>query len=194
MRKLALVFIVAFPLFAQENPDHFLARIRAGILHEAVSPVTVDAIPTPLSAKTFNITAKQFEFDVSPAPFVVNQGDSVTLNITVPSNDGSGSFGHGFFLETYFEPQTPFLINRGQTRSVTFVANTPGTFTYICSQSSCGSGHTLMNGTFTVQAVQAAAPTISSLNPATGPTNGGTIVSINGANFVNGATVKFGSS
>ena len=111
----------------------------------------------------------------------------------MPSNDSSGKNGHGFFLENYFE-QTNFFIQAGQTRTVTFVANNAGTFTYICTQSLCGSGHTLMNGTFTVQQPQAAAPTISSLSPASGPTNGGTVVAIGGANFANGATVKFGTS
>jgi IPT/TIG domain len=202
MRKLLLFILTVVslePLHAADvhnatPPDEFLARIHAGLIQETLGRVVTDAEPAPLSAKTFNITAKQFEFDVSPSPFIVNVGDNVTLNISVPSNDGSGSFGHGFFLETYFEPQTPFLINRGQTRQVTFVANSPGTFTYICSQSSCGSGHSLMNGTFTVNATQAAPPTISSINPSSGTPNGGNLVTITGANFVNGATVKFDTS
>jgi hypothetical protein len=202
MRKflLFILTVVSFaPLYAADAhnatpPNEFLARIRAGILQETLGRVVTDAEPTPLSTKTFNVVAKQFEFDFTPSPFVVNQGDNVTLNISVPNNDGSGSFGHGFFLETYFEPQTPFLINRGQTRQVTFVANMPGTFTYICTQSSCGSGHSLMNGTFTVNAVQASPPTISSINPSSGTPNGGNLVSITGANFANGATVKFDAS
>jgi hypothetical protein len=181
-------------------PDEFLARIHAGILQETLGRVATDAQPAPLAAKTFNIvasagsSASSFKFTVTPSPFVVNQGDDVTLNISVPSNDGSGNFGHGFFLETYFEPQTPFIINRGQTRQVTFVANSPGTFTYLCTQSSCGIGHTIMNGTFTVNAVQASPPTISSINPSSGTPNGGNLVSITGANFVNGAAVKFDTS
>jgi len=77
---------------------------------------------------------------------------------------------------------------------VTFVANQPGTFSYICTQSSCGVGHTLMGGTFTVQAAQAAPPAITSISPSTGTPNGGTIVSITGTNFANGAAVKFDTS
>jgi IPT/TIG domain len=201
MRK-SLLFILTVlffaPLHAADNhnatpPNEFLARVRAGIVQETLGRIVSDAQPAPLAAKTFNIVAKQFEFDVTPSPFVVNAGDNVTLNISVPANDGSGSFGHGFFLENYFE-NLNFDIQPGQTRQVTFVANSPGTFTYICTQSSCGSGHSLMNGTFTVQAVQAAAPTISSINPSSGTPNGGNLVTITGANFVNGATVKFGTS
>ena len=40
---------------------------------------------------------------------------------------------------------------------------------------------------------QNAAPTISSINPTSGPTSGGTAVNITGANFVLGAVVLFGS-
>jgi uncharacterized protein (TIGR03382 family) len=40
--------------------------------------------------------------------------------------------------------------------------------------------------------VQAAAPTVASLNPSTGPTAGGTAITITGANFVAGAQVRIG--
>lgn len=207
MRKFALsilLFLAIAPLHAQElhkatDLHEFLMRAKAGIVHDAISPVTVDAQPAPFASKTFNITAiagsannaSSFRFDVTPTPFAVNAGDSVTINITVPSNDQStGGIGHGFFLESYFE-NFSFLISRGQTRSINFVANQPGTFSYICTQSSCGVGHTVMGGTFTVNAVQAPAPTIASLNPATGPTSGGNVVTISGANFTANASVKF---
>jgi len=209
MRKLLLVIssMLALPLFAQDvhqatDLDELLHRIHAGLIHEATSAVAIDAMPAPLDSKTFNITAQatngsqasSYQFTVSPSPFVVNQGDSVTLNITVPSGDKStGNVGHGFFLETYFE-NFNFIIAKGQTRSVSFVANQPGTFSYICTQSACGVGHTTMGGVFTVQAVQAAPPTITSISPSSGSPNGGTIVSITGTNFANGATVKFDTS
>src|SRR5437016_12882257 len=196
MRKLLLFILTVLsfaPLHAADAhnatpPDEFLARVHAGIIQETLGRVATDAQPAPLAAKTFNIVASasnanqpsSFKFTVTPSPFVVNQGDNVTLNISVPSNDSSGSFGHGFFLENYFENLT-FDITPGQTRQVTFVANSPGTFTYICTQSSCGSGHSLMNGTFTVNAVQAAAPAISSINPSSGTPNGGNLVTITGA-------------
>jgi heme/copper-type cytochrome/quinol oxidase subunit 2 len=208
MRKLLLVILsmLVTPLFGQDvhqatDLNELLHRIHAGIIQQATSPVTIDAMPAPLAAKTFTVTAQAtsgnvastYQFTVSPTPFVVNQGDSVTLNITVPSTDKSTGGSHGFFLETYFE-NFDFFINRGQTRTITFVANQPGTFSYICTQSNCGVGHTLMGGTFTVQAVQAAAPSIASISPSSGSPNGGTIVTITGANFANGATVKFDTS
>jgi plastocyanin len=38
------------------------------------------------------------------------------------------------------------------------------------------------------------APTITNISPATGPTSGGTLITITGTNFQNGATVKIGAS
>lgn len=49
-----------------------------------------------------------------------------------------------------------------------------------------------ING-FTFQQPPAPAPSISSLSPTSGPTDGGTLVTINGANFQSGAKVFFGS-
>jgi hypothetical protein len=190
------------PLHAAEvhrasTPDEFLVRVRSGLVQENLGRIVTDAMPVTQATKVFNISASSgsssssFKFTVSPSPFVVNQGDSVTLNISVPSNDQS-TVGHGFLMENFFEDGV--LIPRGQTRTVQFVANMVGPFTYICNQSSCGTGHTIMNGTFTVNALQAAPPTISSINPNTGSTGGGNIVTITGTNFNNSPGVTFDTS
>ncbi len=146
---------------------------------------------TSAAAKVFNVTARTFQFDFSPSPFVVNQGDSVTLNITVPANDAS-AFGHGFFLEQYVT--SSISIAPGQTVPVSFIANVPGTFAFACTVS-CGIGHGGMNGTLIVHAVEPLpAPSLSSFNPTSGPTAGGTVVAITGANFQNGAAARFGDT
>lgn len=142
-----------------------------------------DAI-TANATKSFTVVAKRFTFTFSPSPFVVNQGDTVTLDIT------SSDVEHGFLLDQYFPGGTTF--SPGQHRTVTFVANTAGTFTYLCTFF-CGSGHGSMNGVFTVNAAASPAPTVSSFTPRTGSTSGGTVVAITGSNFQNGATLKFGS-
>ncbi|HET7710489.1 MAG TPA: IPT/TIG domain-containing protein, partial [Thermoanaerobaculia bacterium] len=124
------------------------------------------------------------QFNINPSPFVVNQGDQVTLIIT------AGDTTHGFFLETYDTAGPP--IAAGRSRTVTFTANTAGTFTYFCTFQ-CGEGHGVMNGVFTVNQA-AAPPTITSLAPASGPVGGGTNVVITGTNFQNNATVRFGNA
>ncbi len=189
-----LLSLAAYPLAAQEHqhgpmtPDQLRAMLLSISDH---GPAVTGVTPNPnATTKTFTITAKQFTFVVSPLPFTVNQGDTVVLNISVPSNDGS-SIGHGFLMDTYFI--SGVTIGRGQTKQVTFVATTPGMFGYICTQSACGTGHSNMFGQMQVNAVSNPAPSVSSFAPTGGSTAGGTSVAIAGANFVSGATVKFGS-
>jgi plastocyanin len=167
------------------------------------SAVTTDAMPAANAAitakpapnatsKTFNITARQFAYSVSPSPFIVNQGDDVTLNISVPSNDGS-SVGHGFFLESYM-PGGAVSIDHAGSDTVHFVASIPGTFTYFCTVV-CGSGHPGMNGILTVMATtQLPPPAVTSVSPASGPSAGGNSVTISGSGFQANATVLFGGS
>jgi IPT/TIG domain-containing protein len=190
----ALLFISTVA-FAQQSHqatpiDQLMEKVHAHhhLVAEMEVPKQADGFDAA-AAKSFVITAKKFEFTVSPSPFVVNQGDSVTLDVTVLASDGTQ---HGFFLEHYFE-QTSFFINAGQHRTVTFVANQPGTFTFFCTQGLCGIGHGNMNGILVVQAAPAP-PSIDSFNPTTGTTAGGTLVSISGTGFQNGATTKFGGT
>lgn len=179
---------------------HDMAAMAEAMKWEG-SAVTIDAMPAANAAmmanaspnatsKTFNITARQFQYSVTPFPFVVNQGDDVTLNISVPSNDGSG-VGHGFFLESYMTDG--LSIAHGDSVTFHFVASTPGTFTYFCTVV-CGSGHPNMNGIMTVAQAQADPPAVTSVSPASGPAAGGNGITINGGNFQTNAAVSFGGS
>src|SRR5262249_40879419 len=134
---------------------------------------------------------KSFEFVITPASFVVNQGDVVTLNVSVPSNDQS-SKGHGLLMDTYVE--NALTVARGQTRSITFTATTIGSFQFACSVSDCGTGHFDMAGLSMVHPAAAPAPTVGSIDHTTGSPAGGTSVTITGTGFVTGATVKFGGT
>ena len=140
------------------------------------------------AARSFNVVARSWVFDITPAQFVVNRGDSVTITVTA-SDNGTFGTGHGFAIERYSENLN--FVRLGQTLTLQFIADTIGQFTYFCTQS-CGDGHTTMFGTFTV--VQgAAAPTITNVSPNRGSTKGHTNVVITGTNFQSGATVKFGN-
>jgi plastocyanin len=192
MTSVFALFLIAATASAQQTHqatpiDELMERVHVHhhLVAEMEVPKQADGFDAA-AARSFSITAKQWEFIVSPSNFVVNQGDSVTIDIT------SIDVQHGFFIEHYFE-QLSFFINKGQHRTVTFVANQPGTFTYFCTQGSCGIGHGNMSGTLTVQAAPAP-PSISSFNPTTGSTAGGTLVSIGGTGFQNGATAKFGDT
>ncbi len=138
-------------------------------------------------AKTFTIVAHRFSYDVTPTPFTVNQGDVVTLVISA-SDNGAGT-GHGFRLDTYSN-QSLTLMPGDPPKTIQFTAHTAGEFTFFCTHF-CGSGHGGMDGTFTVLGVQPLS--VSDLEPSSGPTSGGTTVKIEGAGFVSGAGVQFGT-
>lgn len=140
----------------------------------------------PHDSRTFNITARQFTFEVSPSPFVVNQGDVVTIVLSA-ADDGVGD-GHGFRLETYANASHPVKPDE-EPVTIQFTAHTAGEFTYFCTRF-CGNGHGSMDGTFTVLGAQPLA--VAGVAPSTGPTSGGTAVTIGGTSFAAGAAVKFG--
>jgi len=168
-----------------EHMEMLREMLRAASNHGPVipQPETVN----PMAAVTINLTAQGFFF--SPAQFTVNQGDVVTINITVPANDTADG-AHGILMDTYIE--TAVNVSKGQTRSVTFTATTAGdSFPFVCPNSSCGLGHSNMFGEMTVRAVVVQPPQINSINPTSGPTTGGTVVTITGVNFNGQATVKF---
>src|SRR2546425_6131657 len=137
MRKIAFaVFALLFSVaaFADEHLDHLRMMMAAMSSHGP-------AIPQPLSitadaVQTINITAQSFSF--SPSSFTVNQGDVVTINLSVPSSDASG-IGHGILMDTYIE--SGLSVGRGKSGTKTFTATTAGTFAFVCTQPSCGTGH-----------------------------------------------------
>lgn len=144
----------------------------------------------PLLAKdvAFDITARKFEFNVSPGPFVVAVGDRVTLRITSLVDENTT---HGFVLPPYVGEQT---LLSGVTRTVTFTATDEGTFNFFCTVSTCGEGHGDMEGDLIVKtdADPELPPSVDFVEPDSGPESGGTVVKVEGADFVTGAKVVFG--
>lgn len=109
-----------------------LKPLFSGVVLGASTAVSATA------TKTFNITARQWEFD--PSTITVDKGDSVTLNIT------SEDVTHGFSLPQFGVSKT---LSPGATTTATFIADEAGTFTFSCSVS-CGTGHSSMRGTLVV--------------------------------------------
>ena len=100
--------------------------------------------PPPPQTKTVNITAVNWSFSVQPSA-TLRAGDRVEFVISA----ASGS--HGFAL---FTPGGTQLVNEvmveGETVRVTVTLPVAGTYSYLCTVSSCGVGHTSMNGNLTV--------------------------------------------
>ncbi|HUP63000.1 MAG TPA: IPT/TIG domain-containing protein [Thermoanaerobaculia bacterium] len=195
MRSLLIAVLLAASTAAADEVhvatpfEELLARLE---VRETTENPPVPPEFQPSAAKTFNVVARSWQFDITPSPFVVNRGDSVTINFTAADSGVGAGDGHGFLLERYAEDI--FVRRQGEPAIVIqFIANEAGTFTFFCSQF-CGTGHGGMIGMFTVDASTAPpAPTITSLNPTAGSTKGSTSVLINGTGFQSGAAVKFGT-
>ena len=101
-------------------------------------------VPT---AKIYTVTLRSFSISFSPEPDI-KQGDQVTLNIVNQSSDL-----HGFSL---VDPNGNILVpamtvpgNKAPI-SKSFTATSQGSYTYFCTQPSCGTGHDNMFDVFTV--------------------------------------------
>jgi cytochrome c oxidase subunit 2 len=111
---------------------------------------------SPDAARVIEVTAKKYEF--SPSPIRVKQGTKVQLKITATDHV------HGFRIATTSEGGDangkPGLvlasgegcnrIERGQTATIEFVAQTPGTYTFKCCVH-CGWRHRSMHGELIVE-------------------------------------------
>jgi heme/copper-type cytochrome/quinol oxidase subunit 2 len=179
--------------------DRLIELLRTtGSLATTVLPKDPNFVPAPTAqSRTFTVIMHAFAFSWDGGAFTngqvitVNQGDTITINVSVPSSDPqlTGS-GHSFVMENYVPSSN--LLGKGESQTFgPFVASQAGDFFFFCGQPTCGSGHGSMFGTFRVTAA-APSPTISGLSPSSGPAAGGTAVTITGTNFVSGTTVSFG--
>ncbi len=194
MRRLLLPILLLGALSTVIADDHFdhLRVILAKASKHGVPVPQPSTIQPNATARVFNITAtaSPWQFTISPMPFAVDEGDAVTLNVSVPAGDPSPS-GHSIFMDTYID--STVNVNKGQTRQIQFTATTAGTFAYICMQSNCGNGHSSMFGQLVVNAV-APALTVTNVSPVSGPAVGGTTITITGSGFASGATVAVGGT
>lgn len=100
------------------------------------APLPVHAA-TP-QARTFRIDARQFAY--SPSEFQVNAGDIVTIQLV------STDVVHGLYVDGY---DTSVEADPGQSATLTFVADKPGSFRFRCNIT-CGAMHPFMIGKLTV--------------------------------------------
>ncbi len=112
-----------------------LLLVMAGLV-VAFAPLPVPSIAP--QERTFQIDARQFSY--SPSELNVNAGDTVTIKLV--SND----VVHGLYVDGYdvFVEADP-----GQTKTLSFVANKPGSFRFRCNIT-CGAMHPFMIGKLTV--------------------------------------------
>jgi len=116
--------------------------------------------PTPASGQgagvqVVEVTARKYEY--SPAPIHVKSGMKIQLKITATDHD------HGFSIATvpdsadsnapagliFTSPQECWQLKKGETTTVEFLAQTPGTYSFKCCHT-CGFGHRGMKGLLVV--------------------------------------------
>jgi heme/copper-type cytochrome/quinol oxidase subunit 2 len=109
----------------------------------AVLAVTFAPLPTRSVAPqehTFQIDARQYAY--SPSELHVNAGDTVTFEL-VSTDVVHGLYVDGYGISVEADP--------GQTATLTFVADRPGSFRFRCNVT-CGAMHPFMIGKLTVGA------------------------------------------
>lgn len=103
------------------------------------------------NVQVVEVTAKKYEY--SPSPIRVKSGAKVQLKITAADHD------HGFKIESdgakapglvFTTPKDCWQLEKGQTTTIEFVAQTPGTYTFKCCHT-CGLGHKGMKGQLVVE-------------------------------------------
>jgi len=116
---------------------------RFSLLLFVVAGLVVAFVPLPVSiiapqARTFKIDVRQFAY--SPSELKVNPGDTVTIQLL------STDVVHGLYVDGY---DVSVEADPGQTATLTFVADKPGSFRFRCNVT-CGAMHPFMIGKITV--------------------------------------------
>jgi cytochrome c oxidase subunit 2 len=106
--------------------------------------------------QVIEITAKKYEYSISPVH--VKVGSKVQLKLTATDHD------HGFKIATVPDGAAPngapglvftsaqdcWQLKKGETTTIDFLAQGPGTYTFKCCHS-CGLGHRGMKGQIVVE-------------------------------------------
>lgn len=101
--------------------------------------------------QVIELTAKKYEY--SPSPVHIKAGTNVQLKISATDHD------HGFKISVvpdgseaggkpglvFASPQDCWLLKKGETTTIEFLAQTAGTYTFKCCHT-CGLGHRGMKG------------------------------------------------
>lgn len=134
------------------------SRLSVAILIAAtlVLAASTAARPADDNVQVINVTAKKYEFD--PSPIRVKQGAHVQLKVTATdhvhglwidelpdSANGKGSPGLIFT-----SVKGCLRVEKGQTQTLDFIAQTPGTYEMRCCVH-CGWNHRSMKGQLIVE-------------------------------------------
>jgi heme/copper-type cytochrome/quinol oxidase subunit 2 len=123
-------------------PTLFVFSVALVLCLRQPSPV----VAQDQNAQVIELVAKKYEY--SPSPIHIQVGKRVQLRITAADHD------HGFKIATvpdgsdpsgkpgliFASPQDCVQLKKGETTTIEFVAQTPGTYPFRCCHT-CGLGH-----------------------------------------------------
>jgi len=118
---IAAVVIIAGIVFFSRGGNKPAPQVPTG--NPSAPAVATDSQKADENLKTFEISAKPFEFSVKEIR--VKKGDKVKINLTVTQGM------HDWVMDE-FNAKTK-VVQTGQSDSVEFVADKTGTFEYYCS-------------------------------------------------------------
>jgi cytochrome c oxidase subunit II len=108
------------------------------------------------SVQVIEVTAKKYEY--SPAPIHLKNGTRIQLKITATDHDHGfsiltvpdGAVSNGAAGLVFASPQECWQLKKGETTTIEFLAQTPGTYSFKCCHT-CGLGHRGMKGQLIVE-------------------------------------------
>jgi heme/copper-type cytochrome/quinol oxidase subunit 2 len=133
-----------------------LSMVGALVLAPAIfSPQSRSVLAQDQNVQVIELTAKKYEY--SPSPVHVKTGTKVQMKITAADHDhgfkigivpdGSQANGRGGLV--FASSQDCWQLKKGETTTIEFLAQTPGTYTFRCCHT-CGLGHRGMKGQIVV--------------------------------------------
>ncbi len=167
--------------FSVNNDGSITATAPAGAVGTIDVTVTTSAETSPTSFSDL------YTYVVRPAVFGVSPNTGPTSGGTTVSISGSG-FSTASQV-TFGGVAAGFFINNDASITATAPAHAAGTFD-VTVTSPGGTSATSAVDLYTYDA----RPTVTSVSPTAGTTTGGNTVTINGTNFLSGASVSFGGT
>ena len=169
----------------------------------AESAATVDVTVTTPGGTSATSTSDKFTYQTNPPPTttIIVPSNGTTLSGTSASLDAAASGANGVAIT-----KVQFVITGGTYSKSVIGTATPTIYGYLYSWNTT----TVPGGTYTLQSLATdasgttayspgisvtvvPAPTVTSLSPTSGPTGGGTTVTISGTNLSGATAVKFGT-
>jgi hypothetical protein len=166
------------------NPTTITATAPAHAAGAVSVTVTNPDAQSGTLASAFTYVAPPTVTSIAPTSGPIAGGTSVTITGT--------NFVAGATVTIGGTPATGVTVVNVTTITATTPAHATGAVDVIVANADGQSG--TLTGGFTYAASGGPAPTISNVAPASGPTTGGTALTITGTNFVAGATVTVGGT